>query len=46
MDDIFKDFTASRRWVRRLLEPLAWPSVYQFSRIAGIFAASVDKPVK
>jgi len=41
MDDIFKDFTASRRWVRRLLEPLAWPSVYHFARIAAHFDNTV-----
>jgi len=41
MDDIFKDFTASRRWVRRLLEPLAWPSVYHFARIAAHFDKTV-----
>ena len=26
LDDLFKDFDVSRRWMRKLLEPLAWPS--------------------
>jgi hypothetical protein len=38
LDDMFKEFNTSRRkWVRRLLEPIAWPSVTRFARIAATF---------
>lgn len=37
LDDLFKDFVPSRRWIRHLLEPLAWPSVYRFGEIASRF---------
>jgi len=37
LDDLFKDFVASRLWIRKLLEPLTWPSVYRFAEIVSQF---------
>jgi hypothetical protein len=43
LDDIFKDFESSRRWVRRLLEPLAWPSANRFAGLAASFDSTVAR---
>jgi hypothetical protein len=43
LDDMFKDFDASRRWVRALLEPLAWPSAHRFAAISARFDATVAR---
>ena len=39
LDDIFKDLDSSfaRRWLRRFLEPIAWPSANRFAEIASRF---------
>ena len=42
LNDLFKDFVASRRWIRKLLEPLAWPSVYRFAEIVSRFEGIVS----
>lgn len=41
LDDIFKDFDHSRRWVRKILEPLVWTSVNRFARICARFDETV-----
>jgi hypothetical protein len=33
LDDLFKDFHGSRRWMRNILEPLARPSTKRFARV-------------
>ena len=34
LDDVFKDFNQTRkRWIRHLLEPLAWFSVHRFAEL-------------
>jgi hypothetical protein len=33
LDDIFKDFNGSRRWMRHILEPLARPSTHRFAQV-------------
>lgn len=38
IDDMFKDLSSSRlRWVRAILEPLVYPAVNRFARIAALF---------
>lgn len=41
IDDLFKDFNGSRRWVRRLLEPVARFPIHRFARVV----ASLDQMV-
>jgi hypothetical protein len=41
LDDIFKDFEYSRKWVRKVLEPLAWPSAHRFAAICARFDETV-----
>jgi len=41
LDDLFKDFDNSRKWVRKLLEPLAWISAHRFAEIAARFDETV-----
>ena len=43
LDDLFKDFNVSRRWMRKLLEPLAWHSAQRFAGISARFDATVAK---
>lgn len=43
LDDIFKDFDHSRRWVRKILEPLAWTSAHRFAGIAARFDETVAR---
>jgi len=41
IDDLFKGFNGSRKWVRRLLEPVAWLPIHRFARVI----ASLDQIV-
>lgn len=41
LDDVFKDFDDSRRWLRNLLEPLARPAAHRFAGIAARFDETV-----
>jgi len=41
LDDIFKDFDHSRKWIRKVLEPLAWPSANRFAKISARFDNTV-----
>jgi 1-acyl-sn-glycerol-3-phosphate acyltransferase len=34
LDDLFKDFNTSRRWIRKILEPIAWPAATRFAKIS------------
>jgi len=41
LDDIFKDFDHSRKWIRKVLEPLAWPGANRFAKISARFDNTV-----
>jgi len=41
LDDVFKDFNDSRRWVRNLLEPLIRPSAHRFAKAAVRFDETI-----
>ena len=43
LNDLFKDFDVSRRWMRKLLEQLAWHSVQRFAGISARFNATVAR---
>jgi hypothetical protein len=43
LDDVFKDFDDSRRWLRTLLEPLASPAARRFAGIAARFDQTVAR---
>jgi len=44
LDDIFKDLNSSTgKWLRRLLLPMAWPSVNRFAKIAASFDQYVER---
>jgi len=43
LDDAFKDFeTSGRRWLRKIIQPFAWPSVHRFAKIAARFDEYVE----
>ena len=43
LNDLFKNLDVSRRWMRKLLEPLAWPSAQRFAGISARFDATVAR---
>ncbi len=43
LDDIFKDFEHSRKWIRKVLQPFVWPSATRFAGISARFDATVAR---
>jgi 1-acyl-sn-glycerol-3-phosphate acyltransferase len=43
LDDMFKDFDHSRRWMRKILEPFAWLSADRFAGVCARFDATVAR---